>query len=104
MNSHHQKGQNITFTPNTKASIKEHKVNKKKKFSPFMSKIVRVDELSKLANNRVVLFWKKRSTKFGFVYIYISIVKINIISKFVLATNNIMYVQQSEPKMEIKQR
>ena len=69
-----------------------------------MSKIVRVDELSKLANNRVVLFWKKRSTKFGFVYIYISIVKMNIILKFVLATNNIMYVQQSEPKMEIKQR
>ena len=48
---------------------------------------------------------KELHTKFDFVsYIYIGIVKINIISKFVLATNNIMYVHQSEPKKEIKQR
>ena len=57
-------------SPTTKASVKEHKGNKKDKFSPFLgsiwwkkewdsdkSKIVRLDELSKLTNNGVVLFW-----------------------------------------------
>ena len=70
MNSHHQKGQNVTFT-NHKSQCEEHKGNKKVNFSPFLesiwwkkewdsakSKIV--DELSKLTNNGVVLFWKKQ--------------------------------------------
>ena len=103
--SQHQKGQNVTFTPTTKACEKEYKGNRKDNFSPFLgsigwkkewysykSKIVRVDELSKLTNNGVVLFWKKRITKFGFVCLFISIIKINIISKFAPATNNVMYV------------
>ena len=54
----------------TKASVKEHKGNKKVNFSAFWgsiwwekkrdsnkSKIVRVDYLSKLTNNGFVLFW-----------------------------------------------
>ena len=58
--------------PTIKASVKEHKGNKKDKFSPFLgsiwwkkewdsdkSKVVRVDELCKLTNNGAVLFWKK---------------------------------------------
>ena len=57
-------------SPTTKASLKENKSNKKDKFSPFLasigwekewdidkSKIVRVDELSKLTINGVVLCW-----------------------------------------------
>ena len=59
-------------SPTTKASVKEHKGNEKDNFSPFWgsiwwkkewdsdkSKTVRVDELFKLTNNGVVLFWKK---------------------------------------------
>ena len=62
---------------------------------------------------------EKRITKFVFIcHIYISITKINIISKFILTINNVMYVhvvsdcitnvQQSETikkgKDQIKQR
>ena len=54
------------------------------------SKMVRVDELSKITNNGVL---EKRIPKFGFVcYIYNSIKKINVISKFKLVTNNVTYV------------
>ena len=55
----------------------ECKGNKKDKFKPFLgsiwwktqsnsveSKIVRVDELSKLTNKGVVLFWKKQLPNF----------------------------------------
>ena len=55
----------------------ECKGNKKDKFNPFLgsiwwktqsssveSKTVRVDELSKLTNNRVVFFWKKELPNF----------------------------------------
>ena len=54
-------------SPTTKASVKEHKGNKKDKFSPFLvsigwkeewgsgkSKVVRVNELSKLTNEVVL--------------------------------------------------
>ena len=68
-------------SPITKASVKEHKGNKKVNFSPLMelvwwkkNGIVTNLKLSgwwmsypKLTNNGVVLFWEKRITKFGFV-------------------------------------
>ena len=72
-------------SPTTKASVKEHKSNKKDKFSPFWgsigwkkewdsdrSKIVRVDELFKLTNHGVVLFWKKelRNLALPVIFIY----------------------------------
>ena len=94
-------------SPTIKASWKEHKGNKNVYFIPFWgsiwwkkewdsdkSKIVMVDELSKLTNNGVVLFWKKKIYQiwFSLLYLYISIIKVNIISKLVLATDNVMYV------------
>ena len=94
-------------SPIIKASWKEHKGNKNVYFSPFWgsvwwkkewdsdkSKTVTVGELSKLTNNGVVLIWKKKIYQIWFClfYLYISIIKVNIISKLVLATDNVMYV------------
>ena len=101
----HQKGQNVTSTPTTKACVKEHKGNKKDNFSLFLGsigwkkngivtnlKLSEWDELSKLSNNGVVLFWKKELINLALSVIYIHQYykdKYN----FASATNNVMYVQ-----------
>ena len=91
----------------SKASVKEHKGNKTDKSSPFLgstgwkkesdsdkSKIFKMDELSKLTKTMELYCFGRKIYQIWFclLYLYISIKKINIISKFALTTNNVIYV------------